>query len=125
MPRLIATLRYFPVGAVAGTPQPIIKSDIEKIAEKHGVSIELEEITGENAEIKGDLIIEETMNHPIEEITQSAITISSDNEAAFKNAIEELIKKYRAPRTVYGTLGSNEAGKAILSRVCDSYDGWY
>jgi hypothetical protein len=125
MPQFIATLRYFPVGLVAGAPEPIVKSDIEKLAQKYGVSIELEEVTGENAEIKGDVIIEETMNHSIEEITQSAITISSDDETVFKNAIQELIRKYRSPRTVYGTVGSNEAGKAIVSRLCDVYDGWY
>lgn len=124
MPQFIATLRYFPVGMVAGAPEPIVKPDIEKLAQKYGVSIELEEVAGENAEIKGDVIIEETMNHPIEEITQSAITISSDDETAFKNAVQELIKRYRAPRTVYGTLGSNEAGKAVVSRLCDVYDGW-
>jgi hypothetical protein len=125
MPQFIATLRYFPVGLVAGAPEPILKSDIEKLAQKHGVSMELEEVTGENAKINGDVITEETMNHPIEEITQSAITISSDSETAFKNAVQELIKKYRAPRTVYGTLGSNDAGKAVVSRLCDIYDGWY
>lgn len=125
MPQFIATLRYFPLGAVAGTAEPIIKSDIETLAKKHGISVELDEIKGENAEIKGDVITEETMNNPIEEITQSAITVSSDNETAFKNAVQDLIKKYRAPRTVYGTLGSNEAGRAIVSRLCDIYDGWY
>jgi hypothetical protein len=125
MPQFIATLRYFPVGLVAGAPEPIVKSDVDKLAQKYGVSIKLEEVTGKNAEIKGDVINEETMNHPIEEITQSAITISSDDETAFKNAVQELIKKYHAPRTVYGTLGSNDAGKAVVSRLCDVYDGWY
>jgi hypothetical protein len=125
MPQLIATLRYFPLGVVAGAAEPVVKSDLETIAKKHGVSIELKDVKGQNAEIKGDVINEETMNHPIEEITQSAITVSSDNETAFKNAVQDLIKKYRAPRTVYGTLGSNEPGKAIVSRLCDIYDGWY
>jgi hypothetical protein len=125
MPQFIATLRYFPVGLVAGAPEPIVKSDIYKLAQKYGVSIELEEVTGKDAEIKGDVINEETMNHAIEEITQSAITVSSDDETAFKNAVQELIKKFSAPRTVYGTLGSNNAGKAVISRLCDVYDGWY
>jgi hypothetical protein len=125
MPQIIATLRYFPLGAVAGAAEPIVKSDLDAIAKKHGVSIELKEITGKNAKITGDVITEETMNNPIEEITQSAITVSSDNETAFQNAVQELIRKYRAPRTVYGTLGSNEMGKVIVSRLCDVYDGWY
>lgn len=125
MPQLIATLRYFPLGAVAGAAEPIIKSDLEAIARKYSVSIELKDIKGANAEVRDGVIIEETMNHPIEEITQSAITVSSDDETAFKKAIQDIIKKYRAPRTVYGTLGSNETGKAIVSRLCDIHDGWY
>jgi hypothetical protein len=124
MPELIATLRYFPLGAVAGTAEPILKSDLDEITKKHDVSIELQEIKGENASIDGDVITEETMNCPIEEITQFVITVVSNNEDAFQDTIKELIKKYRAPRTVYGTLGSNEPGKAIVSRVCDLYDGW-
>jgi hypothetical protein len=125
MPQLIATLRYFPLGVVAGAAEPIVKSDLDAIAKKYGVSIELKEIKGNSASIKGDIIREETMNCPIEEITQSVITVTSENEQTFKDTVQDLIKKYRAPRTVYGTLGSNEQGKAVVSRICDIYDGWY
>lgn len=125
MPQLIATLRYFPLGVVAGAAEPIVKSDLDRIAKKHGVSIELKEVQGKDARIDGDFITEETMNSTIEEITQSAILVSSEDEEVFTNTISELIRKYRAPRTVFGTLGSNEQGKVIVSRLCDIYDGWY
>ena len=64
------------------------------------------------------------MNSPIEQVSQTVITVSSENEPALRKALTEIIKKYRAPRTVFGAWGSNEKGKAILSEICDAGDGW-
>ena len=44
----------------------------------------------------------------IEETTQWVVTVSADDEEAFRRVIRALVKKYRAPRTTYATLGSDE-----------------
>ncbi len=124
MEQILAILRYFPLGRVAGTAVPISRSDIVAIAEKHNVSITLEELKGENLQIEAEKMREETMNSRIEEISQSVITIVSTDEIAVGKAIKDLIKKYRAPRTVYGTWGSNQRGNQIISGICDEDDGW-
>jgi hypothetical protein len=119
-----ATLRYFPLGAVAGPAEPIQKKDIDAIAKKHGVSISLEEVKGKGAEINGDVVREETMNSAVEDVTQSVITMTTDSEKDGSAAMLDILKKYRAPRTVFGTLGSNEEGKMLVSQCCEEYDGW-
>lgn len=124
MADIVAKLRYFPLGPVAGTAVPILTSDLDAVADRHRVSITLDKIEGEGSQIKGDTIREETMASSIEEISQFVITVTSQDEASFRKAIEELVKKYRAPRTVYATLGSSEQGKRLLSRIFDEYDGW-
>lgn len=125
MPVIIAKLRYFPLGEVAGPAMPILKADLDAISKKHGVTINLEEVKGKNAQMDGKNIREETMNSTIEEVSQSVITVTSENENSVKNAVTDLIKKYRAPRTVFGTLGSDEKGKSVVAGVCDASDGWY
>ena len=124
MSDIIAKLRYFPLGPVAGPAMPIAKQDLDTIAAGHGVSISLENVRGKTAQGSGDSLHEETMNTPFEEITQDVITVTSVQEAPFREAVRELVKKYRAPRTVFGTMGSNERGKQIVAEVCDEYDGW-
>jgi hypothetical protein len=124
MAEIIAKLRYFPLGAVAGPATPIKKSDIDSIASKHGVTISLEEVKGKNSQIAGDVIREETMDSTVEDVTQSVVTVTTDNEKDGSEALKDLIKKYRSPRTVFGLLGSNEKGKSLAVRICDEYDGW-
>ena len=124
MPDIICKLRYFPVGDVAGQAERIKKSELDATAKKYNVSIFLDEVKGKTAETQGDKLKEETMNSTIEEVTQSAVTVKSEDERAVRGAIKELIKKYRAPRTVFGTIGSNEKGKLIIDEICDVEDGW-
>ena len=124
MTDIIAKLRYFPLGPVGGPAMPIAAEDLDTIAARHYISISLDNIKGKTVQVKGDEIHEETMNTPFEEITQDVITVTSSNEKGFRAAIQELVHKYRAPRTVFGTAGSNEQGKQIVAEVCDEYDGW-
>jgi hypothetical protein len=124
MSDIIAKLRYYPLGPVAGPAMPIITQDLDTIAARHGVSISVENIRGKTAQGSGDSLHEKTMNTPFEEITQDVITVTSAQETPFRKAVAELIRKYRAPRTVFGTMGSNEQGKQIVAEVCDEYDGW-
>jgi hypothetical protein len=124
MSDITVKLRYFPLGPVVGTAVPIRTGDLDAIAGKHGVTITLEKIKGKNSQVQGESIREETMESTVEEITQEVITVTSQDEVSFRKAVGELIRKYRAPRTVYATLGSNEEGKRLLSRISDEYDGW-
>lgn len=124
MEQIIAKLRYFPLGVVAGVPLPILSEELEAIAKKYGVGITLQEITGTNLQATEDNLREETMSKPIEEVTQSVITITSEDEGSAEKAVRELIRKYRAPRTVYATWGSNVTGRQIIARACDVDDGW-
>jgi hypothetical protein len=125
MEEIIAKLRYFPLEPVSATPVPIIKSDLDKIAQTTGVQVSLHTITAKNQVVDGDVIREETMDSTIEDVSQTVITASSQDEASFRKAIRELINLYRAPRTVYGTWGSTEKGALIVSELCDENDGWY
>ena len=124
MTDITAKLRYFPLGPVAGPAEPITLQDLNNIAARHGVSISLDNIRGKTARIDGDGIHEQTMNIPYEEITQDVITVTAAHEGEFRTAVQELVHKYRAPRTVFGTMGSSERGKQIVAEVCDEYDGW-
>ncbi len=124
MSEMIAVLRYFPLGAVAGPALPLTRMDLDAIAAKYGVSLQLQEIQGKNALIDGISISEETMNCAIEDITQSVITLSAKDETEGEKALREVIRKYRAPRTVFGCWGSNEKGRSIIAQICDEDDGW-
>ena len=121
---IVAKLRYFPLGPVCGPAVPVRVRDLDDIATRYNVGITLDEVEGKNAHKDGDAIREETIESTVEEISQLIITVTSQDKNSFKKAISELVAKYRAPRTVYGTWGSNEEGKRLLSRVFEENDGW-
>ena len=124
MPEIMAKIRWFPVGPTAGSLVPIKKEDLDNIAKQCGVSISLEEVIGKDRREVGDVIYEDTIGRGIEEISQNVVTVSADEEDAFRKAIRALVKKYRAPRTTYATLGSNERGKRLMVELFDEDDGW-
>jgi hypothetical protein len=118
MSRYHVQLRYFP-GDVWGDIQ---EKELWDLGDKFGLTIGYERI--ENREKHGDLLMENTMDKTIEEISQEVITVSSDREEVFSDGLKALFKKYRCPRTVYSLLGSNEAGKKIADSLMDLYGGW-
>jgi hypothetical protein len=124
MPEIMAKIRFHPLGPSAGPLMPIREKDLDSIAKKYGISISLEEIVGKNRKGVGDAIREETMDSTIEEISQTVVTVSSENEKTFRGAVRALIDKYGAPRTTYSTWGSTERGKWIVDELCDEADGW-
>lgn len=124
MPEIMAKIRFHPLGPSAGPFVPIREKDLDSIAKKHRVSISLEEIVGKNRQGVGDAIREETMDSTIEEISQTVVTVSSEDERAFRDAVRALVDKYGAPRTTYSTWGSTERGKWIVAELCDEADGW-
>ena len=118
MTEYILKLRYY-----AGDPLEEIKEkDLKDIARKCGVIISYEKM--ENRQMKNGLLMENTLDKRIEDISQEVITISADKEERFSNCIRTLYKKYRCPRTAYSLLGSNEAGEKIAKGLMDIYGGW-
>ena len=124
MPEIIGKLRWFPLGPTAGPLLPIEKKDLDDMAKQCGVSISLDEVIGKNRREVGGVIYEDTIGKGIEEISQTVVTVSVDEEDAFRKAIRVLVRKYRAPRTTYATLGSNERGKRLVVELFDEEDGW-
>jgi len=120
MQTLTGKLRWYPSDALV----EIKGEDLEKIANRCGVNITLNEVKGKDLFAEGKMVLEETGNKPLEEVTQTVVTISAPTEQAFKECLLRIIDKYRAPRTVYSTWGSDERAKEIFQEVADAWDGW-
>jgi len=116
MAEIKAMIRWFPLGPIEGPLEPIKKEDLDKIAEQYGVSISLEDMRG--------AVLGETRGKAIEEITQHIVTLSANNEETFREVIRALVNKYRAPRTTYATLGSDEKARRMIEELFDEEDGW-
>jgi hypothetical protein len=117
MAEIMAKIRWFPLGPIEGPLEPIRKVDLDHIAKQYGVDISLEDTRGA---VQG-----ETRGKAIEEITQHIVTVSADDEEAFRGVIRALVKKYRAPRTTYATLGTDEKIRRMMAEMFDEEDGWY
>jgi len=118
---LTGKLRYYPGDALV----EIRQEDLEKIANQYKVHITVDDVKGKDFFTEGKMVLEETGNKPLEEVTQTVITVSAPTEHAFKECLLRIIDKYRAPRTVYSTWGSDERAKEIFQEVADQWDGWF
>ncbi len=118
---LTGKLRWYPGDALVEIKQ----EDLGKIADQCGVRITLNEVVAKDLFAEGKMVLEETRNKPLEEVTQTVVTISAPTENAFKECLLRIIDKYRAPRTVYSTWGSDERAKEIFREVADAWDGWF
>ena len=116
MADISAKIRWFPLGPIEGPLQPIKKEDLDDIAKDHRVTVSLEEISSP--------VGEDTRGKAIEEITQHIVTVSAGEEEAFRRVVRALVKKYRAPRTTYATLGSDERARRMMVDTFDEEDGW-
>lgn len=121
MPILTGKFRWYPGDAL----DEIKREDLEKIARQCGVAITLDEIKGKNFFKEGDMILERTEDEPLEEVTQTMVTISAPTEQAFRKCFREMINQYRAPRTVYSAWGSDERAKEIFEELANAWDGWF
>lgn len=124
MSEIMAKIRWYPLGPSAGPFVPIKKADLDSMADRHKVSISTDEVVGKNYQEVNGVVREETMDSTLEEFTQTVVTVSADDERAFREAVRALINKYGAPRTTYATWGSSERGKWIVGELCDEDDGW-
>jgi hypothetical protein len=120
MQMLTGKLRWYPGDALV----ELRHEDLEKIANQCGVSIYLNEVKGKEWFTEGKMVLEETGNKPLEEITQTVVTMSAPTEHAFRECLQRIIVKYRSPRAVYSTWGSDERAKEIFAEMADTWDGW-
>jgi hypothetical protein len=121
MQSLVGKLRWYPGDASV----EIRWEDLEKIAHQCSVGISLNEVKGKDLFIEGKMVLEETGNKPLEEATQTIVTISAPTEDAFRECLLRIIDRYRAPRTVYSLWGSDERAKEIFVELADAWDGWF
>jgi hypothetical protein len=118
---LTGKLRYYPGDALV----EIRQEDLEKIANQYKAHMTVDEVKAQDLFTEGKMVLEETGNKPLEEVTQTVVTISAPTEHAFKECLRKIIHKYRAPRSVYSTWGSDERAKEIFQEVADQWDGWF
>jgi hypothetical protein len=117
MEKYTVHLRYY-----AGDPlREIRQEDLDQIAKAHGVAVRFQKI--DNRAFSDGMLREETLEKAIEEITQEVITVSSDDEKPFREAIAVLYETYRSPRTPYGFWGSSRDGGRIAKIIADETGG--
>jgi hypothetical protein len=121
MQALTGKLRWYPGDASV----EIRQEDLEKIANQCGGRLTVNEVKAKDLFTEGKMVLEETGKKPLEEVTQTVVTISAPTEHAFRECVLRMIDKYRAPRTVYSTWGSDERAKEIFQEVADAWDGWF
>jgi len=121
METLTGKLRWYPGDALV----EIRQEDLERIGNQWGVNITLNEIKGKDFFTEGKMVLEETGNEHLEEVTQTVVTISAPTEQTFRECLLRIIGKYRAPRAVYSTWGSDERAKEIFEELANAWDGWF
>ncbi len=118
MSEYLVKLRYYPTDPLV----EILEADLKSIGNLYGVEIGYEQI--DNRVLQDGLLMEETMDKSLEEITQEVITVSSKSEDALRDCLIILYRKYRCPRTFYSMIGSSEAGHKIARGLMKQYGGW-
>jgi hypothetical protein len=119
MGKYTAHLRYY-----TGDPlEEIRQQDLEGIGRAYGVGISYEKI--DNRTLDDGMLVEETLDKAIEEISQDVITVGAEDEDSFRQAIAAIYQKYRSPRTPYGFWGSTpEAGRLAKAIADETGGGW-
>jgi hypothetical protein len=116
MMRYLVTFRYYP-----GDPlHEIRETDLRTIADRWGLQIAFQEVQGDVKDGR-----EATLDKDLEAISQSVITIEGDEEHALREGLQEIIQRYRSPRTCYALWGSNPEGQAIAMETIEEQDGWW
>lgn len=117
MEKYTVHLRYYP-----GDPlREIRQEDLDQIAKAHGVAVAFQKI--DNRTPGDGMLREETLDKTIEEITQEVITVRTNDEKRFREAVTALYQTYRAPRTPYGFWGSTPEGGRIAKGMADETSG--
>jgi hypothetical protein len=117
MGKYMTRLRYY----VGDALEEIRQQDLDRIGAERGVEISFERI--DHRTPGPGIRQEETLGRPLEEITQDVITIDSDDEAGFRQAVLAIYETYRSPRTPYSFWGSSREGARIAKGIADETGG--
>lgn len=121
MPELLGKMRWYPGDALV----PVKEADLVKIGQRHGVRLSLLEIVGKSQKVlPGGVIVEWGWEQPIDEATQSVVTIEAGDEASFRRCVRELIDTYRGPVPMWGMWGSSKRAEELINELLDERDGW-
>lgn len=120
MDEIITKLRYYPEDNLIDFKQ----ADLDKIARKYGVKISFQETIGKNRVTAAHTTFEETWDIPFDQISQTVVTLSSQDKEALRKSLRELITRYRSPVPAWGTMGSSKEGEEIALQVMEEDDGW-
>jgi hypothetical protein len=120
MSELVARLRWFPIDL----RREIAQADLDRVSQACSAQVSMERVDGARFKEVAWFQVEDTLDVPISEITQTVVTVSAADEAAFRRAVRELIRLYRAPKTPFALWGSSERGLAICRELADEDSGW-
>ncbi len=120
MNELVGRLRWFPIDL----RREILPADLDRVARACGARLSMEKVGGAGFKEVAWFQVEDTLDIPIDEITQTVITVSAAQEEAFRRAVRELIRLYRAPKTPFALWGGTEKGQAICRELADEDSGW-
>ena len=121
MAELLGKMRWFPGDALI----PIRQNQLDQIGTKHGVRLSMSEITGQNQQVlPGGVIVEWNWEKPIDEATQTIVTIEAENEESFRQCVRELVDTYRGPVPMWGMWGSTRQAESIINELLDQDDCW-
>lgn len=121
MAELLGKMRWYPGDALI----PIKQDRLAQIAQKHGVRLSLKEVVGKDQKVlPGNVIVEWNWEMPIDEATQSIVTIEADDEESFRRCARELIDTYRGPVPMWGMWGSTKRAENIINELLDQDDCW-
>jgi hypothetical protein len=110
-------LRYY-----VGDPLAEIRQeDLDQICRTRRVEVSFKRI--DNRVMSDGMMREETLDKAIEEITQDVITVLSDDEKGFREALKAIYDLYRSPRTPYSLWGSSPDGQRVAKEVLEETGG--
>ena len=121
MPEIVAKLRWYPGDELV----PIEDADIKRLTDSSGARISVNRVAGKELKMEEGKLLEEPRGVSLDETVQTIVTVTSENEAAFRKAIRGLVDKYRAPVPVWGLWGSNPQGDDIAGEMIEDDDGWW
>ncbi len=121
MAELLGKMRWFPGDALI----PIRQNQLDEIGAKHRVHLSMSEVTGQNQKVlPGGVVVEWNWEKPIDEATQTIVTIKAENEQSFRRCVRELIDTYRGPVPMWGMWGSTKQAEDIINELLDQDDCW-
>jgi hypothetical protein len=120
MPDLTTKIRYYP----GDLPASIRLDELERLGEQIGVRATVEEIKNPQTIAVCGEIREETMDVPMEEISQVVVTVEPPGEEVLRRYLVELFGRVKSPRTAYAFWGSSPDGERIARATAETNGGW-